>query len=275
MPPSTDVPQARRRVAPLIVALLLLSLVGVTGFAYWNRYVRTAGPSNPGMKCPAVVEARTKPPLAAIGVHRVALIGDSIMVQPSCAVAEGLADVGITTSRHAVSGSGLLNGSTDWVAETKSIMQHEHPDIVVAIFVGNYPPPLLRDAQGQKILADTPAFYAAWQARAAALSNMVKSFHASMYWVSPPPIALGPLSSAARLYDGYRTIPGDHFLDSGKVLAGRNGEEVSVMQTCHRRQVVRSPDTVHLTDDGARIYGEQIAHDLSARLGVLTTPRPC
>src|SRR5207245_5483809 len=32
---------------------------------------------------------------------------------------------------------------------------------------------------------------------------------------------------------------------------------------------------VHLSGDGARIYGEQIAHDLSAALGLLTSPRPC
>jgi hypothetical protein len=259
----------------IMAALMVIALVGVVAYTSWNRYVRTAGPSNPGMNCPAVVEARNKPPLAAIGVHRVALIGDSIMDQPSCAIAEGLSGVGITTSRHAVSGSGLLSGWIDWVAETRRIMQREHPDIVVAIFVGNYPPPLLRDKQDQEIRPDTPEFYAAWQERAVALSGIVKSFHASMYWVSPPPIAQGPLSHAARLYDGYRTIPGDHFLDSGKVLAARNGEQVPAIETCQRRQIVRSSDTVHLTDDGARVYGEQIAHDLSARIGVLTAPRPC
>ena len=32
---------------------------------------------------------------------------------------------------------------------------------------------------------------------------------------------------------------------------------------------------MHLSGDGARIYGEQIAHDLSAALGLLTSPRPC
>jgi hypothetical protein len=40
--------------------------------------------------------------------------------------------------------------------------------------------------------------------------------------------------------------------------------------------VIRSQaDAVHLTDDGARIYGQTIAHDFSAERGVLTAPKPC
>jgi hypothetical protein len=31
----------------------------------------------------------------------------------------------------------------------------------------------------------------------------------------------------------------------------------------------------HLADDGSRIYGQQIAHDLTAQLGLFTTPEPC
>src|SRR5262249_18969794 len=126
------------------------------------------------------------------------------------------------------------------------------------------------------IAVDTPAFFSAWQARARELSQIVHAGHASMYWVSPPPISISVLAHAQRLYDGDRTISGDHFVDAGRVLSGKHDSTLATKETCHRRRAIRSPiDGVHLTDDGARIYGQQIAHDLSARLGVLTAPRPC
>src|SRR5436190_749505 len=253
----------RNVVAIAAVCVAVLVGTGATVVA-WDRLWRRAGPTNPGMTCPDVVSARHRPPLAAPGVHKVALIGDSLMFQPSCAIAESLAGIGIETSRHAVSGSGLLNGSVDWVARTRRIVRAEHPNVVVAIFVGNYWPPPVRDAAGQPIGLGTPAFFAAWQRRAVALSTVVRSTGARMYWVSPPPIALPPLNNAQRLFDGYRRIRGVHVLDSGRILAGSHGKEVPAKTTCGRRRIVRSTlDAVHLTDDGARIYGQQIAHDLS------------
>jgi len=268
---------ARRTIGLLVAAILVVALLVGVLFVEWDRHVRTASPTNPGTVCPLVIKGGSKPPLAARGVDHVALIGDSIMYQPSCAIAESLAKLGITTSRYAVSGTGLLNGSVDWIARTKQIMASDHPDIVVAIFVGNYLQPPVRDAQGRPILVDTPAFFSAWQARAREISQIVNRGGASMYWVSPPPIApLPPLGHAQKLFDGYRTIPGDHFLESGDVLRGPHDSAPPAMKTCHHKRVVRSPiDGVHLTDDGARIYGQQIAHDLSARIGVLTAPKPC
>jgi len=207
-------------------------------------------------------------------VHRVALIGDSIMVQASCAIAESLSKLGIQTSRHAVSGSGLLAGM-DWVAETQHILTTEKPDAVVAIFVGNYLFGATRDASNAIIKDDTPQFFRAWQDRAEMLSAEVRAAHARMYWVSPPPITDNTLRHAAVLYEAYRTIKGDHFLNSGRVLSGPDGREVMAKETCGQRRVIRTPERVHLTADGARIYGQQIAHDLSADLGLITAPRPC
>jgi len=262
-----------RVVRRLLALILVITLVAGAGFVSWERWWRRAGPANPGA-CPTVVPAGHRVPFAASGVHRVALIGDSIMAQASCAIAESLADLGIQTSRHAVSGSGLLAGM-DWVAETRRILQAERPDVVVAIFVGNYLFGSVRDASNAIIIDDSPEFFRAWQERAELLSAEVHAAHARMYWVSPPPITDTTLRHADVLFQAYRTIRGDHFLFSGRVLAGPNGGEVREKQTCGTRRVVRTPEGVHLTADGARIYGQQIAHDLSADLGIITAPRPC
>lgn len=260
----------------LVGGAIAVVLLACGGYVVWDRDFRTAGPTNPGTICPPVVTPRHGRLFAAPGVHRVALIGDSILDSASCAVAESLADVGIQTSRHAVPGSGLLDGPVDWVTETQRILAAEEPDVVIAEFVGNYGPGTVRDAQGTPIVVDTPAFFTAWQSRAAAISAEVRAAHARLYWVSPPPIGISLLQHAQRLFDGYRSLTSDHFLDSGRALAGPNGREIRSKQTCGRNTTIRSLfDGIHLTDDGARIYGQQIAHDFTADVGLLTAPRPC
>jgi len=259
-----------------VAMVVAVAVVVSATFVLWDRYARRAGPTNAGTNCPAVVKSRRHEPLAAIGVRRVTLIGDSIMYQPSCAIADSLAGVGVETYRHAVSGTGLLNGAVDWVAATKALLRAEKPDVVVAIFVGNYAPPFVPDAAGHPIGPDTPQFFSAWQRRAAQLSREVRAAGARLYWVSPPPMIMPVFTHAARLFDGYRKL-GDHILNSGAVLAGDHGGEVLTKSTCGRRRAIRTSidGGVHLTDDGARIYGQQIAHDLTADLGLLVTPRPC
>src|SRR4051812_46378976 len=155
---------AVRRLTVAAVALVVV-VAGAFAIVVWWSNGRTAGPQNPGVACPETVPARGRPILAAAGVHRVMLIGDSIMVQASCAVADSLAGLGITTSRHAVAGTGLLTGM-DWVAAIKPLLAAEHPDAVLAIFVGNYLGTPVRDLAGRVIVKDTSEFVTAWQARA-------------------------------------------------------------------------------------------------------------
>lgn len=260
----------RRRLVPLAVAAILL---GATGFILWNRYVSQATPTNPGISCPVIVEPTGHLPLASLGIQRVALIGDSIMNQASCSIADSLAKVGIRTARFGVGGTGLLSGP-DWVKETSVIMASYHPNAVIAIFVGNYFSPI-RNASGRVVRDNSPEFFTLWQQRAIEVSNEVRGAGATMYWVSPPPIQSPLLNHAQRLYEGYGSITGDHTLDAGRILASDDGQEVLTKTSCGKTVVVRTPDGIHLTADGARIYGEEIAHLFTAQTGLLTSPKPC
>jgi hypothetical protein len=259
----------------VVAFVLVFGLFAGAGIVAWDRWWRRAGSENPGMDCPAKVEARGRVPFAAIGVHRVALIGDSIMEQASCSIADSLSRVGIETTRHALGGTGMLTGFVDWQARIADVLRAERPDVVVAIFVGNYFPPPVRDANGAVIEAGSPAFFRAWQDRARLMSAQVHAANASLYWVRPPPITDVSLRYASLLYEGYREIPGDHFLSSGRVMEGPGNAVLMTNKSCGRELAIRTSDRIHLTDDGARIYGQQIAHDLTADLGVLTAPRPC
>ena len=146
-----------RAIRGLVALAIVVAVVVGVGLLIWNRSYRHAGPENPGFNCPEVVAARHRLPFTATNVHRVALIGDSIMVQASCAIADSLSDLGIQTSRHAIWASGLLVGP-DWLAKTREIMATEKPDAVIAIFNGNYLFATVPDANGQPIEAGTPAF---------------------------------------------------------------------------------------------------------------------
>jgi hypothetical protein len=58
-------------------------------------------------------------------------------------------------------------------------------------------------------------------------------------------------------------------------LASVFGTGLLAKETCGHLASIRWFDHVHLADDGSRIYGQQIAHDLTAQLGLFTTPEPC
>jgi hypothetical protein len=260
-----------RWVATGVVVILVVA--GAAAIVLWRANDRTAGPENAGLDCPLTVPARGRPLLAAPGVHRVMLVGDSIMLQASCAIADSLAGLGITTTREAVPGSGLLRG-IDWVTSIGPLLAAHHPDAVIVIFVGNALGPPIPGVAGAAGAPGTDEFRRAWQARAEALSRTIHAAGADVYWVSPPPFALPPFVDAAKLYAGYRKIPGDHAIDAGRSLAGAHGEVVR-LRTCGRVRTVRAADGAHLTPDGARIYGQTIARDFGRDVGLRTSPAPC
>ena len=105
----------------------------------------------------------------------------------------------------------------------------------VAIFVGNYFAPPMRDENGAVIAAGTRRSSVRGRSGAQLLSKEVHAGGAQMYWVQPPPISDRELAHAQQLFDGYRKILGDHSVSSGRVLAGPDDRFVMTKQTCGRR----------------------------------------
>jgi hypothetical protein len=201
---------------------------------------------------------------------RLLLIGDSIMAQPSCALGGILAPLGVETHIHAVSGSGLLTGAVDWPQATQRLLDSVHPDVALAIFVGNYPPPPVLDFGGNPVQVDTPIFFDLWRARAAELSRRVRDSGARLFWVEPPPMSS---DRAAQLFAGYRTL-GDSTLPSGRVLGGDAGQWVEEKPACGA-EPLRTPDSVHLTDLGVQVFARELAHDLAVTLHLSPVAPPC
>jgi hypothetical protein len=267
----------RRRPAWCIAVLgaAVLLVIAGAGFVVWDRQFREAGPTN-ATDCPRVVVPTSNRPLSTLNVSRALLIGDSIMEQTSCSIARSLAGLGVRTTREGIWGSGLLNGPVDWNTRLPELLASEDPGVVVAIFVGNYPEPPVLGPDGRPLRPDSPRFYSAWQDRARQLVQLANDAGARFFWVSPPPFGdQVPFDRAERLFADYRSIEDSSVLEAGSILAGPEGEKVETRQSCGSEPQIRAFDGVHLTPDGARIYGQMIAHELSAELGVLTAPRPC
>lgn len=245
---------------------MVVAAIAVAGAGAWLA-LRDDSPSEPPAflsPCGTVVHAEGPTRV------RLLLIGDSIMAQPSCDLAAVLAPLGVETHMHAVSGSGLLTGAVNWPRTTERLVAAVDPDVVLAIFVGNYVPPPVLDFAGNPIEADTAAFFDLWRARASEVSRLVQDAGAKLFWVEPPPMLS---DRAARLYDGYRTL-GDGTLPSGRVFGGDAGQWVDTKPACGDGPL-RTSDSVHLTDLGIQVFARAIAHDLSVAIGLPPVPPPC
>src|SRR4249920_1565731 len=94
---------------PAVVAAAVVAVVVLVGGGGWLLF-RGDSPSEPGITsstCGTVVS----PPAGVDTTTTVLVIGDSIMAQPSCALAPALAGVGVESHLHAINGSGLLTGN--------------------------------------------------------------------------------------------------------------------------------------------------------------------
>jgi hypothetical protein len=258
--PASPPPGRPRGVGVVLIVVAIVATL-VIGAVVWFA-LRDTGPSEPAAfdsACGTVIRAHGSERLRAL------LIGDSIMAQPSCELATILAGEGVETHMHAIPGSGLLTGGVDAVRRRiDRLVDAVDPDIVLALYIGNYVGPPVLDFAGQPVAADTPLFDALWQRQARMVSDKVRDAGADLYWVEPPPMRDG--GRAARVFGGYASL-GDHTLPSGSSLAGPDGQWVAAKGACGNGEPLRSPDGVHLSPFGAHVFALAIAHDLDVALG--------
>ena len=175
-----------------------------------------------------------------------------------------------------MSGSGLLTGWVDWQKMLPGLLRVDHPNAAATIFAGDYLGTPLHNSDGTSVADCSPGFLLLWEQAAAHLSEMVQATGATMYWVSPPPSALRSWITLSSSSWVTARSPGVKVLNAGPVLAAPDGKEVLAVNTCGKQEVVRTPpDGIHLADQGARIYGQEIAHLLTDQTGLLVSPKPC
>lgn len=189
----------------------------------------------------------------------VLLAGDSILRQTGPALDDSF---GWQYEIHnkAVNNSGLLTpGYVDWVDRLDRLVQEEHPDKVVLLFIGNYTDTdYWTDSDGNPVMKNTPEFFQAWGEQADELMQVLDGSGAEVYWVLPPPeyteVNQITTEGLRREYEALADRwPGTHLIDANDALAGPDGEYLPSITNRHGEVVpLRVPDTVHLTEVGQR-----------------------
>ncbi|MCZ7529929.1 MAG: hypothetical protein M5U31_06055 [Acidimicrobiia bacterium] len=211
---------------------------------------------------------------------RVLLIGDSIMENTGDHLLSELRRVlgdNVIVRVEGHPGSGLLTTEKfDWQRRFDEMLAEFDPDIVVALFVGNYPTewPYVIGLDGQPILPDSPEFHEAWRNAAVQITDRAVTNGASMWWITPPPMrdpgTWGQRAvDLAELYRSLVTsIPDAEVIESASAVGGIDGgyvEELPDPETGVLR-TVRSADGLHLTSFGGRLLAAAITYNLVHRL---------
>lgn len=199
----------------------------------------------------------------------VLLAGDSILRQTGPKLDETFGRE-VAVDNAALNNSGLLTpGFVDWTARLEDQLAEGDPEAVVFLFIGNYTDTdYATDADGNPILKNTPEFFAAWGREADRLMQVLEDqgSDAEVYWVLPPPqyTEVNQITTAG-LRAEYQALaerwPQITLIDANDALAGPNGEYLASTTNRHGDVVpLRVPDTVHLTDVGARRLA-RVIHD--------------
>lgn len=205
----------------------------------------------------------------------VLLAGDSILRQTGPAL-DNTFGRDVEIDNKAVNNSGLLTpGYVDWVKRLERQVADDDPAAIVFLFIGNYTDTdLWVDASGNPVLKNTPEFFEAWGQQADRMMQVLEDAgsEADVYWVLPPPqyTEVNQVTTAG-LRQVYTDLadrwPGITLIDANDALAGPGGEYLPSITNREGDTVpLRVPDTVHLTDAGARRLARTIHNAIEAGL---------
>lgn len=195
----------------------------------------------------------------------VLLAGDSILRQTGPALDDSFG-WRYEIENKALNNSGLLTpGFVDWVDRLDRLVQEEHPDKVVLLFIGNYTDTdYWVDSDGNPVMKNTPEFFQAWGEQADRMMQVLDGSGTEVYWVLPPPeyteVNQITTEGLRREYEALaQRWPGVHLIDANDALAGPDGEYLPTITNRHGEVVpLRVPDTVHLTEAGQRRLARSI-----------------
>lgn len=205
--------------------------------------------------------------------QRVLLAGDSILRQTGPALDDAYG-WNVEIDNEAQNNSGLLTpGYVDWVKRLERLVAEDDPDVIVLLFIGNYTDTdHWVDEDGNPVLRNTPEFFEAWSQQADRVMEVLEASDADVYWVLPPP-ELSEQNQATTV--GVRQVYADlaerwpriTLIDANEALAGPNGEYLASITNRHGEVVpLRVPDTVHLTEAGARRLARTIKQSVDQSL---------
>src|SRR5262249_32516214 len=134
----------------------------------------------------------------------------------------------VKVEKDAVNGSGLMTPHVyDWENKLDELVNEDHPQVVVLLFIGNYSDTdLFPGPDGRPIPDDYgPAFVDEWGRQAASVTHDLQAKMVQVDWVLPPPL-LGDEGRRREeaMRDTYldlaRRVPGVGLIDGRQALGG-------------------------------------------------------
>jgi hypothetical protein len=249
-------PVLRRRAVAATLALLGIALVPA-----WEGSGAVASPSTEPTCDVGPARVRRLP-----GPARVMFVGDSIT---SNVMVDGSGQAfferhGFDVRRSATPGFGLLDDPQHGYRDQMALqVAGFDPDVVVLEFIGNYRS--FGDLGLPGVEVNSPAFYAAWQVEARAVTVEARARGAAVFWVLGPSVGI---TSEWRdrvhvLAAGYRRLGSElcdlHYVDAFTLL----GDPWTPSS-------LRNPDGVHLSAQGGAALARAIFRQVVASSGAVS-----
>jgi len=240
---------------PISIVVLALGLV-----TFWAITSASASTPRPVVSSPMgaakVVHSKKAPRFA--NPRRVLLVGDSLMVGATDAIAAQLAGSGVTTHFVGKEGTGLLTKQMWWIDLIKNEVATFDPDVVVIESCCNYatgPAVYYRMGDGTSVRPDTKKMYQVWEVAARAAVRAATKRGAAVLWVVTPP-------ASRSIYDGLIATRIDRFnaiysrlgvpLVNWRAALTVDGTFTPFLTIKGARVRVRTYDGLHITPAGDR-----------------------
>ncbi len=217
---------------------------------------------------PSTPVSTSLPPLAAVlhGHPRVvALAGDSMMAVglSDVLLRKTASDANIRVIKAFRSGTGLARPDVfDWMQEYPAMIGEERPDAVIVAIGAN-------DAQGfiedGKVLAfGSEAWIQAYQDRISAFLTLLTQDGAKVVWVGLPPMKSSPYNEKAALINriAFTVVSKNSqatWWNPQPYIGDQSGQYREFQTTPDGRTTrLRSPDGIHLSDEGAMLLSSAL-----------------
>jgi len=242
-----------KRIVVAIGGVLLLGAVAtavvLVGSSGDDRDDASRRPATTTSTAPTSTTSTTAPPAP---VHKVLIVGDSVMWEAAPLVVQDFADAHVEAVSRAGAGSSLLGG-TDVRHLFPQFITDLRPDVVVALYSGVYLPPVAKTPDGRDIGLATPEFWTAWRAAVVDATATLSSAGAKVYWVLLPHDKNTWRTGELPLNDAYeaaaKTFPDVGFVDWRWRVSGEFGAPIDLAPIGPGGALapVRGPDGGHFT----------------------------
>lgn len=224
------------------------------------------------------------PQLAAVSKGQprvVALAGDSMMAVGLSEVLlrETAADPNVRVIKAFRSGTGLARPDVfDWMEEYPAMIGKEHPDAVIVAIGANDGQGFIED--GKVLAFGSEAWVQIYQNRVAAFLNLLTQDGATVVWVGLPPMKSSQYDEKAAFINrvAYTVVsrnPQATWWNPTPYIGDSSGRYREFQTTSNGQTTrLRSPDGIHLSDEGAMLLSSTLIKWLNAPSPPVTAQTP-